>query len=236
MYIAQAIGIPLKIDPNTLSQKYDYYVRVLVEVDLSTELPTTRECSNFCFPIEVYYENLPSKYSEYGVLGHISAKCKHDLNSDLFKGWTKPMDTFTKIYRPKQRAQVLSPIQEESADGNPNKQPTTSVYAILEILMNYPKDLNLVVDILMMDLFPVSGKETNKSIRKTDKTNVSQHMASLVNSDENFNDQFQINLNAPAKGTNIEKALSTSQPQDRSQKGHPSKKDIKSPASSSSNN
>ncbi|XP_024195688.1 uncharacterized protein LOC112198815 [Rosa chinensis] len=79
MEIARGVGTPLQLDRATKERQFGYYARVLVDVDLATDLPSSImvERENFCFPVEIWYENLPDKCSNCGVIGHSVGRCRH---------------------------------------------------------------------------------------------------------------------------------------------------------------
>ncbi|KAL6212154.1 hypothetical protein ACLB2K_017375 [Fragaria x ananassa] len=75
MEIAHGVGTPLQLDKATKEREFGYYARVLVDVDLARDLPSSLmiERENHCFPIEVIYENL---CSHCGLVGHSADRCK----------------------------------------------------------------------------------------------------------------------------------------------------------------
>ncbi|KAM5549741.1 hypothetical protein ABKV19_000917 [Rosa sericea] len=77
--IASGIGVPVKIDPNTLERKYGLFARVLVDVDLSTDLPlevVIKRKNGEIFVQAVDYEKLPDLCSHCGNVGHRVTDCK----------------------------------------------------------------------------------------------------------------------------------------------------------------
>ncbi|XP_024156197.1 uncharacterized protein LOC112164201 [Rosa chinensis] len=75
MEIAHGVGTPLQLDRATKEREFGYYARILVDVDLARELPSSLmiERENHCFPIEVVYENL---CTHCGLVGHTADRCK----------------------------------------------------------------------------------------------------------------------------------------------------------------
>ena len=78
MEISRGVGTPLQLDPATKEQRYGYFARVLVDVDLQGALPTSImvERENFCFPVDIQYENLPPQCSHCGIIGHEKKNCR----------------------------------------------------------------------------------------------------------------------------------------------------------------
>lgn len=71
---------PLQLDKATREHLYGYYAQILVDVDLFGELPASImvERENYGFPVEIVYENLPSKCGHYGFISHDAFQC-HQL-------------------------------------------------------------------------------------------------------------------------------------------------------------
>lgn len=78
MEIARGIGTPLQLDNATRERLYGYFARVLVDVDLTGELPSSImvERENYGFPVEIVYENLPAQCGHCGLFGHMTTKCR----------------------------------------------------------------------------------------------------------------------------------------------------------------
>ncbi|XP_062017271.1 uncharacterized protein LOC133733635 [Rosa rugosa] len=77
MEIAHGVGTPLQLDRATKELEFGYYARVLVDVDLARELPSSLmiERENHCFPIEVVYENL---CTHCGLVGHTADRLRQE--------------------------------------------------------------------------------------------------------------------------------------------------------------
>ena len=75
MEIARGVGTPLQLDRVTKEREFGYFARILVDVDIASDLPNTLmvERESHCFPVEVMYENL---CSNCGVVGHNSDCCR----------------------------------------------------------------------------------------------------------------------------------------------------------------
>ncbi|KAM2635454.1 hypothetical protein EV1_020222 [Malus domestica] len=78
MEIARGVGTPLQLDSATRERQYGYYARILVDVNLADDLPTSLmvERESHGFPVEVVYENLPPKCSHCGLIGHLANSCR----------------------------------------------------------------------------------------------------------------------------------------------------------------
>lgn len=85
MNIASAVGTPLKIDSATLSMYQGLYARVLVDVDVSKNLPKKALASlktekkkklNLSFFVNFFFEKLPNFCGVCKVLGHSDGKCR----------------------------------------------------------------------------------------------------------------------------------------------------------------
>ncbi|KAL6224829.1 hypothetical protein ACLB2K_003684 [Fragaria x ananassa] len=77
--IANGIGVPVKIDHNTLERRFGLFARVLVDVDLSCSPPcelVVRRSNGEIMTVEVEYERLPDFCSHCGNVGHRVIACK----------------------------------------------------------------------------------------------------------------------------------------------------------------
>ncbi|XP_061999475.1 uncharacterized protein LOC133716837 [Rosa rugosa] len=77
--IASGIGVPVKIDENTLHQRFGHYARVLVDIDLSSDPPSELVIKRACgeaYVISVEYERLPDICSHCGNVGHRVTACR----------------------------------------------------------------------------------------------------------------------------------------------------------------
>lgn len=77
--IAHGIGVPVKIDHNTLERKFGLFARVLVDIDLSYDPPrelAVRRKNGETVIMEVEYERLPYLCSHCGNVGHMVTTCK----------------------------------------------------------------------------------------------------------------------------------------------------------------
>ena len=78
--IARGVGIPLKIDQNTLEGKFGHYARILVDIDLSKEITDSLmiERQGHKFFISVEFENIPAFCRNCSMVGHSLANCKRN--------------------------------------------------------------------------------------------------------------------------------------------------------------
>ncbi|XP_062022512.1 uncharacterized protein LOC133738833 [Rosa rugosa] len=77
--IANGIGVPVKIDQNTLERKFGLFARVLVDVDLTSSPPcelAIRRSNGEVAVVELEYERLPDFCTHCGNVGHRVTACK----------------------------------------------------------------------------------------------------------------------------------------------------------------
>lgn len=116
MNISMGVGLPIKIDPLTLSLYHGLYARILVEVDLAKPitrrvLVTMKDASGdneIEFFVEVVFENLPKFCEECKMVGHDVLGCKlggYNNNSQTYKEhWRNdhnPMQGKTYVEQPR---------------------------------------------------------------------------------------------------------------------------------------
>lgn len=104
--IAKGAGLPLWIDKQTLAKENGLCARVLINVDLSMELPkrilAKRKELNFFVTLK--YENLPGLCSNCGAIGHIMGEAR-SRGWKLYKEkeWLQTKGTTAKqLYRERQ--------------------------------------------------------------------------------------------------------------------------------------
>ncbi|XP_061993967.1 uncharacterized protein LOC133711910 [Rosa rugosa] len=76
--ISHGIGVPIKVDQQTLDRRCGMYARVLVDVDLSSDPPcelTVRRKTGEIVVVEVEYERLPDFCYHCGNVGHRVSSC-----------------------------------------------------------------------------------------------------------------------------------------------------------------
>ena len=105
MEISRGVGIQLQLDQATRDGDYNFYGRVLVDVDLMDNLPSSlmiERDDHRGFTMEVVYENLPNRYAKYNMFGHDATKCRLNVsNSARDRGRSCPC-------QPKSRNQQAS--------------------------------------------------------------------------------------------------------------------------------
>lgn len=77
--IANAIGVPMKVDQNTLDKKFDLFARVLIDIDLLVDPPcelVVRRKNGEIVVIEVGYKYLSNLCSHCSNVGHTITACK----------------------------------------------------------------------------------------------------------------------------------------------------------------
>ena len=84
--LARGIGVPLRLDKATSDGDFGHYARVLVDVDVSSVLPTSvlleRDEFHSSF-IAVEYENLPVFCSTCSSIGHLPSSCRWNKSSKV---------------------------------------------------------------------------------------------------------------------------------------------------------
>ncbi|KAK1581724.1 hypothetical protein Q3G72_008459 [Acer saccharum] len=94
MEIARGVGIPLQLDQATRDGDYGFNGRVLVDVDLMDNLPSSlmiERDDHRGFTVEVVYENLPNICDKCNMFGHDVAKCSQNVsNSTRDRGRSRP--------------------------------------------------------------------------------------------------------------------------------------------------
>ena len=90
MEIARGVGTPLQLDKATKEREFGYYARILVDVDLANELPSSlivkREAH--CFPIEIVYENM---CTHCGMVEHMVDRCRQLQGDPNPRHYDKPI-------------------------------------------------------------------------------------------------------------------------------------------------
>ncbi|KAL6212117.1 hypothetical protein ACLB2K_017338 [Fragaria x ananassa] len=135
MEIARGVGTPLQIDKATKDRQFGYFARVLVDVNLADDLPSSVmvERETHCFPIDIVYENM---CTHCGRVGHMANNCRHlkvsskEPNQKLPE---KPARTVRQEYRRKvdvnkvseQRLDTTTEVAQHDhvADGDLNEVP-----------------------------------------------------------------------------------------------------------------
>ena len=101
--MARGIDVLLKLDQATLEGKFGHFACILVDVDLSKELPESLmiEKSGHKFFIIVEYENLPLFCINCSDVGHSLANCKKNPNNRKLDGKldkkTKRIEKFSSL-------------------------------------------------------------------------------------------------------------------------------------------
>lgn len=132
MEIARGVGTPLQLDKATKERLYGYYARVLVDVDLAGDLPSSImvERESHGFSVDIVYENLPPKCNHCGIIGHLVSNCRNLTKDDKRgrspsrKSRPKSRSRVRQEYRPVNRSLALSPatIVEQAIDAAVNSE------------------------------------------------------------------------------------------------------------------
>ena len=109
--IARGIGIPLKIDQNTLDGKFGHFARILIDIDLSKDLTESLmiERQGHKFFISVGFENLPEFCRNCMAVGHSLGSCKR--NPVVLKTEANKEKSLKQVYQVKSAAQPLENAQ-----------------------------------------------------------------------------------------------------------------------------
>ena len=98
--IASCVGFPIKMDGTTLNGEYGFYARILVEVDMATNLPdqVTLMAHGKKILVKIEYERLPPFCKFCRVVGHHVGDCRvvhHQIKrtSDMGKNSRKGHST-----------------------------------------------------------------------------------------------------------------------------------------------
>ncbi|XP_062020889.1 uncharacterized protein LOC133737323 [Rosa rugosa] len=165
MEIARGVGTPLQLDRATKERAFGYFARVLVDVDLASNLPSSLmvERENHCFAIEVIYENM---CDNCGMVGHTIDRCKriikdvnnsHHLNGGVEKKQqTKPV--VRQEYRVKPKLQAQHP-QTSLTDNepHPSKEAEIQNFADKVLLKVVDQELNRIADLVINE--PVTTQQ-----------------------------------------------------------------------------
>lgn len=76
--IARGIGVPLSLDDATINRTLGHIARVLVDLDMASDLRNQIlvEREGFAFFVEIDYERLPAFCSFCGIIGHSLVDCR----------------------------------------------------------------------------------------------------------------------------------------------------------------
>ncbi|PNY08296.1 defensin-like protein [Trifolium pratense] len=77
--IVGAVGCPLALDVATKKRTFDHFARILIDVDLNSNLRERIlvERNDFDFYVDVEYENLPPFCHSCQIIGHSFKNCKY---------------------------------------------------------------------------------------------------------------------------------------------------------------
>ncbi|KAL6205978.1 hypothetical protein ACLB2K_023229 [Fragaria x ananassa] len=118
MEISRGVGTPLQIDKATKERQFGYYARVLVDVNIAGDLPSSLmvERETHCFPIEIMYENMCTHCS---MVGHMADRCRQ------LQGDPKPRDSekHERVSRPVVRQEYREKKKASSSNGTTEVQP-----------------------------------------------------------------------------------------------------------------
>ncbi|XP_061999265.1 uncharacterized protein LOC133716589 [Rosa rugosa] len=119
-----------QLDKATKEREFGYYARVLVDVDLAGELPSSLmvERETHCFPIEIIYENM---CTHCGMVGHMADRCRQ------LQGDSKPRNIEKPTRVPQLVVGQVYRVKEKTAS---KKSQTTEVQPLVETT-----DTNVVI-------------------------------------------------------------------------------------------
>ncbi|MCI08844.1 NADPH:quinone oxidoreductase-like, partial [Trifolium medium] len=105
--IAGALGIPLALDEATMKRTFGHFARVLIEVDLNSDLHERIlvERNAFDFYVDIEYEKLPLFCNSCQIIGHSVKNCKYQT--------PKAIASSTTVNKPKARptSNVEKPLE-----------------------------------------------------------------------------------------------------------------------------
>ncbi|XP_061995872.1 uncharacterized protein LOC133713830 [Rosa rugosa] len=157
MEIARGVGTPLQLDMATKEKAFGYFAKVLVDVDLASNLPSSLmvERENHCFPIEVIYENM---CDNCGMVGHIIDHCKcmiKDVNNSHYlnggvekKQQTKPVVRQEYSVKPKLQAQHPQTSLTDN-EPQPSKEAEIQNFADKVLLKVVDQELDRIADLVL---------------------------------------------------------------------------------------
>ncbi|KAL6218958.1 hypothetical protein ACLB2K_012165 [Fragaria x ananassa] len=133
--IASAIGVPVRIDPNTIQCRYGLFARILVDVNLSGDLPADiviKRNNGESFVQAVDYEKFPDLCSHCGNVGHCVRNCKFVKPAPSKSDVPTNGRGRSRQRRPKQRrksaaSQVYVPKQREGKGILVDSSPSTRI-------------------------------------------------------------------------------------------------------------
>lgn len=164
MEMARGVGTPLQLDPMTKEGKFDFYARILVDVDLSKPLPEyiMIEREGYGFPVDVVYEKLPPLCDFCGLIGHNSSACRQN---------NKKKDSEPAKPKVKQISRVKAPISEipestQEPGNHTNTNPLTENLQIIDRVVDPDTHANNSVD-------PAKEISLNPEISHDDNTMLS---------------------------------------------------------------
>ncbi|KAK2442246.1 hypothetical protein QL285_013459 [Trifolium repens] len=110
--IAGALGIPLSLDEATRKRTFGHFARVLIEVDLNSDLHERIlvERNAFDFYVDIEYEKLPLFCNSCQIIGHSVENCKYLT--------PKPITSSTTVNKPK--ARPISNVEKPLEGSIPN--------------------------------------------------------------------------------------------------------------------
>ncbi|XP_019414619.1 PREDICTED: uncharacterized protein LOC109326388 [Lupinus angustifolius] len=135
--IAGGIGTPISLDEATHTRSFGHFARVLVELNLKTNLPEQIlvEREGFAFFVSIKYENLPNFCQGCQTIGHMVAQCRRNNKNQDSEGVIKNRNKKTKV-------ELVAPKRNEINDLTINLEIEKEVednYKDMERLVISPK-------------------------------------------------------------------------------------------------
>ncbi|XP_057802766.1 uncharacterized protein LOC131018045 [Salvia miltiorrhiza] len=89
--VAREVGMPILIDGQSAQAHVGHFARILVELDVSADLPEALDikCGDIDFTVKFGYENLPYYCFVCKVVGHISNECRRRKTTTTEEGFTE---------------------------------------------------------------------------------------------------------------------------------------------------
>lgn len=116
--IAGGLGIPICLDEATSKRTFGHFARVLVDIDLNSNLQNRIlvDRDDFAFFVDVEYKRLPDFCTSCQNIGHSLANCKRKQGNDSSNHQERVFKPARKIYVPKHKDNIQQDGLDPSTD------------------------------------------------------------------------------------------------------------------------